>query len=45
MILLWINHSHEEDWGFLLIDVWNTFNEENRALMLWAVRHEWPRGA
>ena len=38
-------HSQEEDWGFLLIDVRNAFNEENRTAMLWNVQHEWPSGA
>ena len=27
MRLLWSQNPQEEDWGFLLIDVWNTFNE------------------
>ena len=27
--ILWAQHSQEEDWGFLLIDVQNAFNEEN----------------
>ena len=27
MRLLWEQHSQEEEWGFLLIDVWNAFNE------------------
>ena len=45
MRLLWAQHSQEEDWGFLLIYVWNAFNEKNRTAVLWAVRHEWPSGA
>jgi hypothetical protein len=47
--LLWelLLHQQEEDWGFLLIDAKNAFNEQNRtAIMLWNVRHEeWPSGA
>ena len=45
MCLLWEHHYPEEYWGFLLIDVRNAFNEENRTAIIWAVRHEWPRGA
>ena len=31
--------------GFLLIDMGNEFNGENRTAMLWAVCHKWPSGA
>jgi hypothetical protein len=41
----WDIHKAEEDWGFLLIDAKNAFNEMNRTVMLWTVRHEWPAGA
>ena len=43
--LQWVQHSQEEDWGFIPIDAQNSFNEENQTAMLWAVRHEWPSGA
>ena len=44
MRLLWTQHSHEEYWGFLLIDLCKVFNEENRTAMMWAVWNEWPSG-
>ncbi len=43
--LLWQQHAHEEDWGFLLVDARDAFNEGNRMLTLWTVRHRWPSGA
>ena len=45
MRLLWEQHSQEEEWGFILIDVRNTFNEDNRTAVLLAVWHGWPGGA
>ena len=45
MRVLFKEHRKEEDWGFLLIEARNAFNEENRTAMLWAVWHEWPSGA
>ena len=42
---MWELHSMEEEWGFLLIDASNAFNEQNQTQMLWMVRHEWPSGA
>jgi len=36
-------HSANEtdDWGFILVDARNAFNELNRSTMLWKVRHLW----
>ena len=39
MRVLWEEHKHEEDWGFLLIDAGNVFNEENQTAMIWDVRN------
>jgi hypothetical protein len=35
----------EEEWGSLLVDAKNEFNEMERTIMLWNVRDEWPSGA
>jgi hypothetical protein len=45
MQALWDLHKTEENWGFLLMDASNAFNEQNRIETLWAVRHKWPSGA
>ena len=42
---IWDEYLTTEDWGFLLVDAKNTFNEINRVGMLWAVRHLWPSRA
>jgi hypothetical protein len=39
---LWKEKEEENDWGFLLIDAWNAFNEMNRVVMLGVIQHEWP---
>jgi hypothetical protein len=36
---------HEEEWGFLLVDASNAFNEGNALLMPGTVRHEWSSDA
>jgi hypothetical protein len=42
---MWELHNMEEEWRFLIIDVFNIFNEQNWTRMLWTVWHEWPSGA
>jgi hypothetical protein len=42
---MWDQHHMEEDWGFLLVDAVNAFNELDWTDMLWEVRHGWPSGA
>ena len=32
--LIWAQHSQEEELGFILVDAWNTFNEDNQTAML-----------
>ena len=44
MRVLWEEHSQEEDWGFVLIDARNAFNEDNHTEIIWSVQHEWPSG-
>ena len=44
MLLLQAQNSQEEYWGFLLIDAWNAFNEENQTAIIWTALHEWPSG-
>jgi hypothetical protein len=39
---LWKEHEEDNDWGFLLVDAKNTFNEMNRVAMLWVIWHKWP---
>ena len=41
MCLLWVQHSQEEYWGFLLIYARNKFNGDNWTAMIWSVRNEW----
>ena len=45
MRLMWQQHLQEYDWRFILIGAHNSFNEENQAVILWAVRHNRPSGA
>ena len=40
-----VKHEEDEDWGFLLVDTRNAFNEGNKTAILWTVRHLWPSGA
>eukprot|EP00978_Attheya_sp_CCMP212_P026136 scaffold85322_cov36-Attheya_sp.AAC.1 len=42
---LWGEHDEEDEWGFLLVDATNAFNEGNHIMILWTVHHEWPSGA
>ena len=41
---LWDENSSTEEWGFLLVDAKNAFNEINRLGMLWTVQHLWSSG-
>ena len=40
-----VDGNHDtDDWGFILVDAKNAFNELNIYTMLWTVRHLWPSG-
>ena len=39
---IWDANLSTENWGFLLVDAQNAFNEINRIEMLWKVLHLWP---
>ena len=41
---LWDELGHEDEWGVLLVDARNAFNEADRWAMLWTARHRWPSG-
>ena len=44
MRLLWEQHAQEDSWVFLIIDTYNTFNEDNWTEMLWDIIFKWTRG-
>jgi hypothetical protein len=35
----------QHEWGLLLINAKNAFNEGNWMKMLWTIQHKWPSGA
>ena len=41
----WTDATLDDNFGFLLIDARNAFNELDRNMMLYVLRHIWPRGA
>ena len=41
----WTDNEEDEEWGFLLVDARNAFNEGNRSAFMWTIRHLWPSGA
>ena len=41
----WDSHSDDDNFGFLLIDARNAFNELDHNMMLYVVHHIWPQGA
>ena len=42
---LWDENLSTEEWGFILVDAKNAFNDINCTGMLWTVRHLWPSGS
>ncbi len=38
-------HTHEGDWGILMVDAKNAFNSINRLSLLWNRRILWPRAS
>ena len=41
----WTATATDDNFGFLLIDARNAFNELDRNMMLYVLRHIWPQGA
>lgn len=41
----WAAVGEKSEWGAVLVDARNAFNEVFRAPMLWNVRHLWPSGS
>ena len=42
---IWDENLTTEDWGFLLVDAKNAFNDIDRVEMMCKVRHVWPSGS
>mmetsp|Transcript_12177 Transcript_12177/g.17627 ORF Transcript_12177/g.17627 Transcript_12177/m.17627 type:complete len:118 (-) Transcript_12177:32-385(-) len=45
MQTLWDYFGDGKEWGILLVDARNAFNEINRKGMLWNICHSWARGS
>ena len=41
----WDAQASEPDYGFLMVDAKNAFNQLDRTMMLYVVRYLWPQGA
>jgi len=44
MTQVWKDLATEAEFGFLMLDASNAFNELRRVMMIWIVRHEWAIG-